>query len=101
MGRAQFAHVAVGTPVRDEGFSQWSFFAIEGFGGPVFDGRGSGRLVGDWVVAMLEVGGSWLTLIAGMDASSGVMIMGSEDSSSNPATLIVGTAGDETVMVGI
>lgn len=41
IGRAQFAHVAVGTPVRDDGLSQGSrddVFAVGTFPGMVFEG---------------------------------------------------------------
>jgi hypothetical protein len=48
IGRAQFAHVAVGTPLRADGFSHGSrddVFSVGNLAGIVFEGWGKGRLV--------------------------------------------------------
>ena len=117
MGREQFAQVAVGTPAREEGFSQGRrVLDGENLGGEDLDGRGRGRVAGagEAKVIVRGFGSGTEVVIAELAVSSGRLMVGTDDVSSqdthiegSPTScslsgkLILGTAGAEAVMAGM
>jgi len=102
IGSAQFAHVAVGTPLRADGFSHGSrddVFSVASLAGIVFEGWGKGRVLEGGTLTMLEDGRSVQSVTAEMGSSSGRMMVGHGAGVSD--TLIVGTAGADTVKAGV